>query len=504
MKLISNKFFAPIIICITVVVIVSSCKKKESNIVKPLSTLYDNVTISSKNLPVYPNGWVTHNKNTPAPQEGIGSPFDTNSTTNGIFHQWAWQKFLWLTKPTSDTEVLHIKDKNQIKPLKINVKVPLFLNSDSIIQVDSNMKKAPQQSLTTVVLKEINQAGSPQGILKTNPNYNFNNVSNTIYYSLHVNSIFFSNAVNFLNNLNNGTLPKDNLKTFPVGSLELKVSWVAVDAIPKTSRLNFYTTIAAISSDNGKTYEKTEVALLGMHIVGVVENHPEFIWATFEHNDLAPNYNWHTNTVSTTNQKLLFSTGSTTGLDGITYNKGMKLADKAYNLFKYNVPVDATGFMKTSQSEPINFNNMTFINNDAASNLKGVWQNYFYNGALWLNTDGLSPEQQAKTIVSLNNKIRDATPGSLARGSVNNANVTMETFTQTFQTNISSIKSGNLANCFSCHSAISYNSNTSPIYLSHIFDSYINNQQGKTIKEVEQLKLKQEIMQNAMFQKKIN
>jgi len=502
MKLILNNFFATIITCVIIVLVVISCKEKVSNMAKPLPFSYeDKITNSSKKLPVYSNGWIAHNANTPAPQEGIGSPFDTDSTTNGIFHQWSWQKFLWLTKPTSETEVLHIKDKDQIKPLTINVKTPLFLNPNSMIQVDSYMKKVPQQSLAMVVLKEINQAGSPQGVLKTNPNYNSNSVSNTIYYSLHVNSSFFNNAVTYLNQLNNGTLPKDNFKTFPVGSLELKVSWVTVSAIPKDKRPNFYTTVAAIITNNGE-YKKTEVALLGMHVVGVVKNHPEFIWATFEHNDLAPNYDWHINTASTTNQKLLFSTGSTTGLDGITYNNGVKLADKAFNLFKYNIPVNATGFMKTSQSEPLNFNNMTSINNDAASNLKGVWQNYFYNGALWLNTDGLSPEQQAKTIVSLNNKIGDATPGSLARGSVNNVNVTMETFTQTFQTNISSIKSGNLANCFSCHSAISYSSNTSPIYLSHIFNSYINNQQGKTIEEVEQLKLKQEIMQNAMFQKK--
>lgn len=499
MKLISNKISATIIASIITIMIVSSCKEKGSNTSKPLSFVYNDTINSSKSLPVYSNGWITHNTNTPAPQEGIGSPFDTNSTTNGIFHQWAWQKFLWLTKPTSETEILHIKDKNKIKPLKVNVKVPLFLNPDSIIQVDSYMKKVPQQNLATVVLKEINQAGSPQGVLKTNPNYNFNNISNTIYYSLHVNSTFFNNAVNFLNNLNSGVLPKDNLKTFPVGSLELKISWVAVDAIPKTSRLNFYTTIAAISPDNGKTYKKTEVALLGMHIVGVVQNHPEFIWATFEHNDLAPNYDWHTNTASTKNQKLLFSTGSTTGLNGITYNKGVKLADKTYNLFKYNVPVDATGFMQTSQSEPININNMTYINNNAANNLTDVWKNYFYNGAIWLNTDGMSPVKQAKTIADLKYNIGNATPGSLARGSLNNANVTLETFTQTFSSNITEIKVKNLANCFSCHSSESFSNNTSPIYLSHIFDSYINVNQGKTIKEVEQMKSKLESIQKDRF-----
>ena len=41
--------------------------------------------------------WFPHEK-TPAPKEGDGSPFDSKSTTNCDFHQWSWQKFLWVTK----------------------------------------------------------------------------------------------------------------------------------------------------------------------------------------------------------------------------------------------------------------------------------------------------------------------------------------------------------------------------------------------------------------------
>lgn len=34
-------------------------------------------------------GWFPHEQ-TPAPAEGDGSPFDSSSTTNCIFHQWSW------------------------------------------------------------------------------------------------------------------------------------------------------------------------------------------------------------------------------------------------------------------------------------------------------------------------------------------------------------------------------------------------------------------------------
>jgi hypothetical protein len=73
------------------------------------------------------------------------------------------------------------------------------------------------------------------------------------------------------------------------------------------------------------------------------------------------------------------------------------------------------------------------------SQLNDVWANYFYNGSIWLNTDGKTPLQQAQLIDSLAGNMGNATPGSFARGSMNCANVTMETFTQTFETNINQI-----------------------------------------------------------------
>ena len=37
--------------------------------------------------------WFPH-ADTPAPEEGKGSPFDVSETTNQIFHQWSWKKLL--------------------------------------------------------------------------------------------------------------------------------------------------------------------------------------------------------------------------------------------------------------------------------------------------------------------------------------------------------------------------------------------------------------------------
>jgi hypothetical protein len=112
-----------------------------------------------------------------------------------------------------------------------------------------------------------------------------------------------------------------------------------------------------------------------------------------------------------------------------------------------------------------------------ADNLKDVFNNYFYNGSIWLNTDGMTPQQQASAIVG--HDISSALPDSLARGSLNLANITMETYTQTFKHDIKGINASNLVNCFTCHQSKNFdkslNNAKSPLYLSHVFESYMYN-----------------------------
>lgn len=426
--------------------------------------------------------WFPHSQ-TPAPEEGIGSPFDTSSTTNQIFHQWSWNKFLWLTKPDAGGN-------------------PLFLNQAKVKQVTSHMGAVTVPSGALVVLQDTAQAGPSSAILMTNPDYNNGNGA-MVYYSIHMNPSMYASGVSFANQLKNGTLPATNDASFPVGSFELKVAWVPVSAIPAAKQDEYYTTTASLSTNGGASFTNTEVALIGMHVVGVVENHPEFIWATFEHDDLSPDYDWEANKAVSASDQLLFKKGNTTGINGIVYNSGTNLGQdpyRAFDLFQYGIPRNpGGGFMTTSQQEPTDFQNVDGINQCVKAQLEeenDVWANYFYNGSIWLNMDGKTPTQQAQLIDSLglNNDMDNATPGSYARGSMNCANVTMETFTQTFNTSISQINVSNLANCFSCHSSQSFSqsSNVSPIYLSHTFQDYLSDQQGNTFKKTEAIKSKAE------------
>lgn len=430
------------------------------------------------------SNWFPHTQ-TPAPAEGANSPFAASETTNCIFHQWSWQKFLWLTVPDSN-------------------KTPFFLRDASITQVDPYMKPVTIPSGTSIALSvsEEQQAGS-QGVLKSNPNFNNGN-SATVFYAIYMNDTMNETALKYGAQLASGELDPNNSKVFPVGSFELKTAWIATTAIPETDLANYFTTTASI---DGTT---TEVALLGMHVVGIVENHPEFIWATFEHNSLAPAFDWTKGTASSDTETLLFKKGSVSTIDGIQWPYGGSAptaASEAYTLFEYGVPRvpgsnSKTNFMKTSQTEPKNYHNIKTIDDCVAGKLDDVWNNYAYTGSIWINTDNLTPDEQIALIIKAGDTIGNATPGSIARGSLNSANISMETYTQTFESSLDQIEASNLTNCLSCHSAQSFSSGNpkSPLYISHVFNGYLEHQNGKSKKEIMTMKVKE--FQDAFVNKK--
>ncbi|NIJ44093.1 hypothetical protein FHR24_000532 [Wenyingzhuangia heitensis] len=466
----------PLFLVVCVLVCLQACKPSK----KEVKSNYQNVKISVCD-PV--SSWFPH-LNTKEPLEGVTSVFATpQKATNLVFHQWSWQKFLWLTKPTSVTD-----------------KTPLFLeNKNEIIQVTDLMMDTINIPVNAKVVLFYDEQACSNGVLQTNSKFksDTNTKIDTIMYSIYSSKIMLDAAKVFKTKILKDSL-FDNDFVFPVGSLELKVSWVATSAIPKSQLGEYYTTQAAyIKAD--KTYGYKEVAMLGMHVVGVVENHPEFIWATFQHNDLAPLYDWEDDIAEESFNTLLYKGDKPSTLDGITWDSKKNNALKpiaAYELFKYGVPVNnGGGFMETSQEEPSNFNNIKSINICVSEAFKrqnnnDVWANYFYNGSLWIDTDEYATtKEQAKKIVELGDSIASAKPGALARGSVNCANVTMETYTQTFENEISEIAVDNLANCFSCHSATNFSTKAnSPLYLSHLFGGYLKASQGLTPDEIEQLK----------------
>jgi hypothetical protein len=418
-----------------------------------------------------PANWFTmvnNTRQTPPPNEGPTSVFANNATvTNCDFHQWSWQKFLFLTN-------------------EVNGK-PLFMAE--MIQVNAAGQRLDPSN--GIVLTDTAQASSTTDILKT-PNYPSGvPKSATVYYSIFMDRLLYGAMLKY------GPIAKKDPSqvkniTFPVGSLELKTSWV--DASVLKDPTLYFVTQGVI---NGV---KTRVALLGMHVVGVVENHPEFVWATFEHENLAPAYDWSKATpttdapVTSTVDYPFFNKSSTATVKNITSGNG--LYTDVFSVYKYGVPVEKAMkgsynvqlYMETSQNGSQNFNNIRTINQSVKTQLKGIWNNYFYNGSLWINTAGYNTTQaQAALLDSLSYDLSNSAPGKLTRGSTAAYNITMETYVQVGfnPTSIHANSVDNLVNCFSCHNTYS-NKTVSPLFISHVFTGYVQSLQGLNRKQIKQ------------------
>jgi hypothetical protein len=89
-----------------------------------------------------------------------------------------------------------------------------------------------------------------------------------------------------------GTAPPPFPTTFPDGpalAIEVKSAWVEAAGLPNLSSYitmtatipNYTQTSTATWTQNGQ--KTVQLALVGMHVVGSADGHPEMIWATFEH-----------------------------------------------------------------------------------------------------------------------------------------------------------------------------------------------------------------------------
>jgi hypothetical protein len=82
--------------------------------------------------------------------------------------------------------------------------------------------------------------------------------------------------------------------------MELKTSWVDAETVADSSA---YITVPARVPTYARSGDNTEwtphghrdvtLALTGLHIAGTVQNHPEFVWATFEHISNAPDVTYY-------------------------------------------------------------------------------------------------------------------------------------------------------------------------------------------------------------------
>ncbi len=258
---------------------------------------------------------------------------------------------------------------------------------------------------------------------------------------------------------------------FAPGTLEVKASWMI---LPEGSHHTYYT----ITAKPPGYEEEISLGLVGLHLAIWTPNHPEMIWASWEHKTNAPLCN---GTSAASGWSLASDDAAACLVANPTDGVG---PSPACDSFAFNTPTPFSGGSVPLTSDPINVCRMydhgneggTAVNgNDNAANLAAieelntalvganglltalpsdspmqVWSNYEMVGGLWTKDGANSgtppvPSQQGP-----------ANASSPQRGSLELTNMTLETFQQGEQSYI--------PNCFGCHN---YDS-TKPLDVSHI------------------------------------
>lgn len=258
-------------------------------------------------------------------------------------------------------------------------------------------------------------------------------------------------------------------KTFPdpnALAIEVKSSWIETTGISNPS--DYITTEAVIpvfDTTTDPTHWKatgqsktTTLALVGMHVVGSANGHPEMIWSTFEHFGNAPNatYNYNATTTpppnphsvsqSTTGTWLFCANGSSgpfnqakaqfispdiVGINGATIGPSDIIRFKPFGAALGTQPNPLIADDPTSNSQLIGIDDSIQSDFAALSNGPDVRANYYMTGATW--TEGGNPPN-------------GSFPTGIDVGTSQLANTTMETFQQT-----TSSFNAHSNNCFSCH-----------------------------------------------------
>ena len=422
MKNPSTKIFM-LAVSILFSVLITSCKDGPENLYtsaaidencpKPLAWLKE-TPVPEPNYATFPCGYTLE-------KDSFGKP----SASNMAFHEISWQYFLWLTEEVTEGTEKMLRFESMYSDAAINIKDP----------------KDPLGK--EHILGGIQQAGSNSVLVDEN--------HRAVYTTMMIDPIYRDFVVN--NNLNDPeSLRKFPAKTnFPDGAMSMKAAWKIVPkgkkapkgAYTRTSKL--YTVVEIdgnlTTSDNYKDPSKREtieetVALVGFHIAVVVKGHPEFIWATFEHNDNTINY-------GTINQNAPPSYTFFNSSSFNVSNLGALSVDSKTQIISQDYVENATtqvlrehqygGGNAQNQDNIASLNETVHKSLDSAS----MWLNYHEVGAVWFNkANALIPDWSLTT------------NDTIQTGSLTLSNSVIETFTQdAFSSN----------SCFSCHNTTQYN-----------------------------------------------
>lgn len=394
---------------------------------------------------------------------------DLIHNTNCQFYQWASQMFLWLTSPTSGGEY------TLNSPTFYTVSPADSLNQRTLIPHVPGQALRAFANVSKDGLPETEESQATDDVLMSKD-------GSLLYYITMVNDVYaqfltaakgglmagnqfpttqasLDSVVNFAN-LNGVTLTDSSTLT-----MELKTSWV--DARTLSDASNYVQVKAIIPTYNivndtlwtpsGET--TATLALVGIHIVGSVSNHPEMVWASFEHKSNTPNASYSYLTSKNTVMTVPAETGGDWLLNSNASDPSVNISHMVYNnpnIVGNKFPISPSNTVRTkpwgSSTDVIpnqldtsisaSNSEIISINNSLQSLLVGndIRKNYIFLGATW-TPNGLAPTGKSYTPKDKNSL--DSV--GVAIGTSQLANSTMETYAQNGTTYNS------YGSCFGCH-----------------------------------------------------
>jgi len=378
-------------------------------------------------------------------------PFPTDDTPSTsaqdcVFHQWSWEAFVWATAIGQDGRArfttLHNVDE-------LGTKVPVAKGPRPSGNIEEPRKKvSPAKGPKPLGLK-------PRDLKPPGPRTNrsdddpaqagggllVDQNGQIVWYSTHMNDAYFKFVQQ---NGGAGYAKASTTLNFPVGAAVFKASWQVVpDGTTPTGFYSEQTTVPLLMNKpgggimvdpSGKT-RPVAVALVGLHVVGVTDNHPEFLWATFEQIQNAPDLPPGLNPTDPVSKQSFTFYAANTPVNACNVKATLSISDPTKqtvtpvtNVFRQF----ATGDAAPPRTFDINAINTAAQGEMAKIKVKppqpkeNVWANYKLIGTLWLQPNSLKPNDD--------NMVGEGV------GSVHLANATLETYFQSPQ-----------FSCFLCH-----------------------------------------------------
>jgi hypothetical protein len=368
-----------------------------------------------------------------------------------------------------------------------------FMSDGSAIVVDSS---------GTVLDVSPEQAGSVGAVLLSQKN-------SVVYYTTVVNDVYAW----FLTGVSNGAINTNNqfpttqsdlnqITTYAAQygvtlsdanalAMEAKLSWVDASTLSNSSAyITASAEVPVFNTSSSTSWPQTTttvatLALLGIHVVGTSNGHPEMIWSTFEHFDNTPNGTYQyvntagvTTTVnqSTSGSWVLTANGSSgpfnvahaNYLSAPTINaQSGQTISGSDTLRVYPFGVAPTGIPNQNDATPAIANTEVIsLNNSVLAQLASgdVRGNYYFVGSTW-TFDGFAPTYPYPVVIAQPNP----NTNGAELGTSYLTNSTMETYQQATGSSAST-------NCFSCHNVgggPSQPSTPATTAVSHIYSSLL-------------------------------